>query len=28
MAMMGRLAEIGEVEWEIINRESFYSINK
>ena len=27
MATMGRLAEIGEVEWEIINRESFYSLN-
>jgi hypothetical protein len=27
MATMGRLAEIGEVEWEIINRESVYSIN-
>ena len=28
MATMGRLAEIGEVEWEIIDRQSFYSINK
>jgi hypothetical protein len=27
MATMGRLAEIGKVEWEIINRESFYSLN-
>ena len=28
MATMGRLAEIGEVEWDIVDRQSFYSINK
>ena len=28
MATMGRLAEIGEVEWDIIDRQSYYSINK